>query len=138
MRRELKFQGHIMKSYKNCGGHARKWATNMTVGPPDLVAQIRPLGLHLVEVKHRPNWSVGKGYKNPMTAKQEDFNKDFSDAGAPTFLMVVIGSHEALKSTLHLFTTPAEKIWVTPHNGVPYQPRVGYDIKKLMEGLKYG
>ena len=50
---ELKFQDHLIDSYSRQGGYARKWASEWQGGVQDLICSIPPIGLHLIEVKHR-------------------------------------------------------------------------------------
>lgn len=132
MRRvELKFQDHVLKSYAIHGGHAEKWATQMTVGRPDIVGTLPRQSAHLCEVKHRPEWGLNVTYKNPLTPKQKQVLSRFSAGGAKVYGMVIVGSTEAIGSYLCLFDPLSTELSTNVY--VPYTRGQKYDLPKLME-----
>lgn len=134
-RKELKFQDHIIDSYKLAGGHARKWATDLQVGMPDLICALPILGVHLVEVKHRPDWKIGAPYANPLSIKQKLEAVKYSNAGGCVFGMVVVGSEDAVGSHLVIFDPTAAAISTTTH--VAYALGRKYNINRLLrEAMK--
>lgn len=132
-RRELKFQDHIIDSYKLQGGHARKWATDLQVGMPDLICAIASIGVHLIEVKHRPTWRRGGEYTNPLTAKQQFEASKYKGAGGLVFGCVVIEGQDAIGSYLAIFDPVRASVQLSRY--VPYAPGSKYDMKRLLEGL---
>jgi len=130
---ELKYQGHIIDSYKLCGGAARKWATQMMVGVPDLCCTLPGIGAHFVEVKHRPDWDRSKVYKNPLTPKQMAFAKEFWAGGAMCFAAVVVGaSVKAPDSSLFVFDARDEQFNLIAAPRVPYLAGSKYDVERLL------
>jgi len=101
-RNELRFQNHIIDTYKIEGGTGKKWASEWTVGNPDLILSCRGVGVHLAEVKHRPTFSPERTIKNPMAAKQQQAARQFIEAGGTVFLFIVVGE-KALGSTLLVY-----------------------------------
>lgn len=99
---ELKFQSHILDSYERAGGYGRKWATDLQVGVPDLIASLHGWGTHLIEVKHRPTWD-GDEKSNPLNSKQIQIAKKFYNAGSLVLGAVVVGETKALGSVLCFF-----------------------------------
>lgn len=133
---ELRFQTHIIKSYKKCGGYAKKWASEWQAGPPDLVCSHLVGGTHLVEVKHVPNWDHGKSLKNPMTPAQKLEARSYIDAGGTVFLGVVFGSSDAKGSHLGYFDPREDQITRPIENAtVPYVMGQGFDIAKLLGAI---
>jgi hypothetical protein len=132
-KRELKFQNHIVNSYKIAGGYAKKWASDLAVGNPDLICSlVRP---HLMEVKHRPTWDGNRPVKNPMTAKQVIEMGRWIDAGTMGMLGIVTGE-KAINAVLHLcWPVPTDGIisghWVFARGA--YQPGVGFPIETMIE-----
>lgn len=125
---ELKFQDHIIDSYKACGGYARKWATDMQVGLPDLCAALPGIGGHWVEVKHRPEWSILKReYGNPLDKMQVRNARLYMDAGALVFGAVIVEGSNAIGSHLVIFH-PLAPVLMTDHTIYPYVPGKGYDV----------
>lgn len=134
-RKELKFQGHIIDSYKIQGGLAKKWATQLTVGVPDLVCSMQDFHCHLMEVKHRPDWTVGKTYQNPLTAKQLSTARKYEGAGSLITLGLIAHSTEALGSSLYLFPATSEYIKLRHEEGSTYRRSTKYDIRGLLTFL---
>lgn len=135
-RRELKFQDHIIDSYKQCGGHARKWATDLQVGMPDLICSLRPHGVHLAEVKHRPEFILGRVYANPLTARQIHEAGLYTKAGGLALGYLVFGATDALGSMLKVFDPLAQLVDLGSGAWVPYQPGLKFNMHKLLEGYK--
>ncbi len=129
-RNELVFQGHIIDSYKRCGGHARKWATELMVGMPDLICALPGWGVHLVEVKHRPMWRLGRDYPNPMTDKQRYEAGLYRNGGGRVFGFVVVESDRALGSFLVVFDPLLPQIQLVRF--VYYEPGSKYNINDLL------
>jgi hypothetical protein len=129
-RRELAFQSHVIDSYKSCGGYGRKWATELMVGVPDLICTLPEIGLHLVEMKHRPEWSVDAQYRNPLTPKQKMEALAYVRAGGLAVGYVVVASSEAIGSQLCIFDPTLAEIVTDKH--VPYRPGPKFDVKQLM------
>lgn len=134
---ELRFQNHIIKSYKECGGKAAKWSSEWVAGPPDLVCSIAPIGCHLVEVKHVPTWQPGviAPRKNPMTEKQKLVAREYLDAGGDVWLAVVAGSSEARGSYLGYFHPGGDIIDVPLSGWHPFELGQGFNITKITTGL---
>lgn len=127
-RQEIKVQGHLIDSYKMQGGYARKWATERQVGMPDLIATLPSIGCHLVEVKHRPEWALGKTYPNPLDLIQQKVARDFVNGGALVAGAVVVGEGSIAASTLFVFNPMAEELTLDPDLGVRYVPGVKFDM----------
>jgi hypothetical protein len=135
-KQELKFQNHIIDSYKNAGGHARKWASEFTAGNPDLVCSLPGFGVHLMEVKHRPEWIVRKTHKNPLTALQQSACLQYRAAGGFVTAGVVVGGTNARTTSLGLFD-PLKAEWDL--GGALWSAYVlgeGYWIRTLLENFR--
>lgn len=135
-RKELRFQSHIIDSYKNWNGYGRKWSSEWTVGVPDLVLSLPLFGGHLAEVKHRPTWDFGKIYKNPLTDKQQEDCEAYHEAQCNVLGMVIIGSDKALGSGLALFHPVPDEIVLDPRFYVGYsQEGIGtkFNIPRLLK-----
>jgi hypothetical protein len=128
-RKELKFQDHLIDSYRLVGGHAHKWASEWLIGVPDLVCCLPTIGVHLIEVKHIPILSLGQ--KNPMTAKQVYECKRYKDAGGLVFLAVVKGGPEARATQVALFDVSNEKLYDPLSGWHPYVPGKKYDVTRM-------
>lgn len=124
---ELKFQNHIIDSYEKFGGYARKWASDLQVGPPDLVGAMPEIGQHLMEVKHRPEFGDTKmSMPNPMDKKQIDVAKRYINANGVVFLGVVGKSSKAIGSTLSLFDPLDPQIDYEEDWALPYVGGIGF------------
>lgn len=129
-RTELSFQGHIIDSYKNFGGYAKKWASEWQKGVPDLIASLPGIGLHLAEVKHRPDFLTKGRIANPLEPKQKQECRDFMAAGGMVCGYLVAGE-KALGSRLYVFDPLAEE--VHDHDPwVAYVPGKKYDLPDLL------
>lgn len=131
-RAELKFQKHIIDSYIIQGGYARKWATQLAVGEPDLVATVPVVGQHLAEVKHRPDWVIGGTYKNPLTPKQKDEAIKFINGGGRCVALIVVGSTSAIGSKLVVCDPTQHEVMLKRH--VLYHAGAKYDMYTLLKG----
>lgn len=138
-RREIKFQNHLIDSYKRCGGHARKWATEMLVGMPDLIATTRWIGCHLAEVKHRPLWSHSdiSPRENPLTRKQRDEARKYIDGGTLVCGYVVTDAELAEGSYLIIFDPLCDEFIPATQLYTPYQKGVGYDVYGLTRDYRW-
>jgi hypothetical protein len=133
-RKELKFQDHIIDSYKLAGGHARKWATDLQVGMPDLICSLPGVGVHLAEVKHRPEWGLFGCYRNPLTKKQILEATNYKNAGGLVFGYLVVRETDAIGSYLVAFDPTAIAVDTTNCPKVPYVPGGKYDMMQLIAG----
>lgn len=129
-RRELKFQGHIIDSYKSRGGHARKWATELLVGMPDLICSMKHWGVHLAEVKHRPEWEAEQEHPNPLSPKQAQEALNYVMAGGLVIGYVVIESTDAIGSKLCIFNPCSAKVRL--NNWVPYVSGSKFSVDTLL------
>ena len=127
---ELKFQNIIINSYKEQGGYARKWASEWQVGVQDLICTFPGVGVHLIEVKHRPGWK-GVEFKNPMEKAQVSVAQHYRDAGGLVFGAVVVGGPNALGTTLYFFDPCSGRVVL--EGGSKYVLGKGYDLKGLVE-----
>lgn len=134
-RRELTYQKHIMDSYALQNGRAKKWASEWQKGPPDLVCALPKFGVHLMEVKHRPTWSIGKEYKNPLTDKQLDECRSYWEAGGPVMGGVVIGE-KAIRSTLVLFPVQLDTIILLDFLSTEYKVGLKYNVHKVLSNFR--
>lgn len=136
-RQELKFQGYILDSYGNQNGYARKWATDLQVGVPDIIASLPDIGVHLLEVKHRPEWIVGGGYPNPLDRAQVRIAREFEQAGALIMGAVIVGGVHANDTSLCVFPPLQESINLFAETSSRYKPGKGYDVLQLVLSFNY-
>jgi hypothetical protein len=131
MRRvELAFQKHIIDSYKTGGGYAKKWASEWQKGVPDLIASLPGVGLHLAEVKHRPDFLKKGRIANPLEPKQRQECRDYIQAGAMVCGFLISGE-KATGSRLYVFDPSAD--YVHDHDPwVAYVPGIKYDLSDLL------
>jgi len=129
--RELAFQNHIIDSYKHQGGLAKKWATEMQKGNPDLICSIDGYGAHFAEVKHIPDFESKRVIKNPMRPKQVQVCRDFIKAGSNVLLYVVSGT-DTLNSKLYVFDPMQEHIYHEVACAAPYVKGEKYDIRLVL------
>jgi len=142
-RDELKFQTHLVKSYASYGGFAKKWASEWQGGVPDLVCSLPMIGLHLIEVKHRPSFGPGSDITNPMEKLQIEVGQSYAKAGAVSLLCVIGGDTDALKSVAYFFRTdphtgafPARIGPATAFYYSPYLRGFGYNVSSMACALK--
>lgn len=128
--RELKFQKHIIASYKSQGGFAEHWNNEWVKGPPDLICCMPTHGVHLVEVKHRPTFSLT--IKNPMTPKQREYAENYTKAGGRVILAIVRGGPNAIDSQLGLFSPLSDTIHPSETTWYPYVMGEKYDMKEAL------
>ncbi len=132
-RNELAFQGHIIDSYKYFGGYAKKWASELQKGVPDLIATTREHGLHLAEVKHRPEF--GKvSINNPLESKQQLVCREYIEGGSRVFGFLVSGE-KAVKSRLYIFDPLCEKLDPKELKWVPYVIGLKFDVVGLINSF---
>lgn len=130
-RRELMFQNHIIDSYKLLGGYAKKWASDLAVGNPDLVCSIPWRFTHFVEVKHLPTWNGEREIKNPMTPKQIIECRKWAKTKVPVFLGIVTGT-KAVESRLYYCHPFDEKVSEFSVYAVSkYVPKEKFDVDRL-------
>lgn len=85
---EIIWQRRIIKSVKNEGGWGRKWATQMTVGVPDLILALPHFGMFCAEVKLYQDAVEGWNRRTGVTEKQRHEINKINSAGG---LGLVIG-----------------------------------------------
>ena len=128
---ELTFQKHIIDSYWACGGHAAKWASEWQAGKPDLICALPGVGLHLMEVKHLPNFKAGSRVKNALTTLQQRECREYLESDGTVVAGVVGFSSKAVGSKLALFDPLAEQWAADEAYWVPYRPGMKFDMKAL-------
>lgn len=128
-RQEIKFQGHLIKSYATYGGKARKWASEWQKGPADLVCALPGWGGHLVEVKHRPTFSLS--IKNPMDLKQQEEANQYLKGGMPVYLAIVRGGH-ALESQITYLNPLEEQYAANECTWFDYKAGCGFPIPEIL------
>lgn len=124
------FQPALMDSYKIAGGYAKKWTSDVTVGNPDLVCALPFPGQHLVEVKHRPEFTPkSPGCANQLTLKQQSECRKHIEGGGMVFAALFISSSKTLGSYMGLFS-PIEPKWeFNTVTWFPYVRGAKYDIE---------
>lgn len=131
---ELKFQDHLIDSYSRQGGYARKWASEWQGGVQDLICSIPPIGLHLIEVKHRPTFGLHSCILNPMEPLQREVAKKYLVAGGVVLLCVVGDGVDAVNSTAYFFALKELTVGVFP---TTVSPDVAFYSCKYVKGDKY-
>lgn len=128
-RNELKYQSHLVDSYKAWGGTAHKWATDLNNGVPDIVATLPNMGLHLIEVKHRPEFGVDRDtMPNPMDSLQRHVCSEYAQGGGLVILCVIGGGEpNALSSRAYFYP-----VWLETVNALSPVVMLRYDA-----GSKY-
>ena len=137
MRRELKFQAHVVDSYKLHGGHASKWNTDLLIGRPDLVCCLPVVSVHFMELKHEPTFGPVLGLKseipNPMTERQNREARDWCAAGGRSYVGVVGASSETRGSWLGLADGRVKTLRADGMVWVPYVPGGKYNVRQLLD-----
>jgi hypothetical protein len=129
---ELKYQKVIVDSYRKQGGFCERWNNEWVKGPPDLVCAYPVIGLHLIEVKHRPTWA--KTIKNPMEEKQLEYANNYAENGGEHRVYLGIirgGGDKVLDSEFALFSPYRFELHPDEGQWVPYTKGLGYDLEKL-------
>lgn len=136
--RELTFQKLIIGSYARQLGYARKWASDHTAGQPDLVCSMPGVGIHLVEVKHAPQFGdTVVDMANPMTALQQLTARKYIEAGGRVVLAVVGKSSGAIGSALYLYNPLLPRINTAKTCHSVYRPGTGFDVKWLLSHHRF-
>lgn len=86
--KELDLQKRIIDRLKLEGGHGHKWATEWTVGVPDLVLAHSIFGLALVEAKLEVDWRINTTRTIQLTELQRLELQKYQDAGAKVACIV--------------------------------------------------
>lgn len=137
-KRELSYQNRIIESYSLYEGFARKWATNLYVGMPDLICALPGYGLHLIEVKHHPvDPKKLSTFPDPRTPRQAFAALKYTNAGGEVYLGVVTGdvlSNSALRLVPHRAIVNHR----VPMDGprVRWDARKKYDMPRLIAEVK--
>jgi hypothetical protein len=129
---ELKYQKVIVNSYRKQGGFCERWNNEWVKGPPDLVCAYPIIGLHLIEVKHRPTWKFT--IQNPMEEKQLEYAENYMNGGADNRVYLGIirgGGDKVLDSEFALFDPNSSHFNPDDGQWVPYTKGLGYDLEKL-------
>lgn len=112
MVKEVDWQYKIIKKLRGEGSYGRKWATQLTVGVPDLVLSFKsPFfareGLYLCEVKLEKGWKKNTKRTIALKPKQADELNNALEASGRAFVLVVV------------YHGPLD-VWLAP---VPVPPR---------------
>lgn len=137
-RNELLFQNHIIESYERAGGRAQKWASEWQANKPDLICSLPLIGLHLMEVKHLPEWDPAKKntHRNVLTIGQQKECKMYLDAGASVYAGVVMKSSYARGSVMALFNPIVPEWNILGSTLSEYVLGVGFDIQYIISNSK--
>lgn len=128
---ELRFQDHLIDSYKYYKGYARKWASEWQNGVMDLICTLPGVAVHLTEVKHRPEFT-GQTIKNPIEAIQRETAKSFINGGGDVLLCVIGNSTKAIGSYAYWFHPLVETI--STENCLywgKYEPGIGFPVHMM-------
>ena len=90
MPKETEWQTRICHKIRSEDGFARKWATQLVAGPPDLILFLPYRGAVLCEVKRFP--SMHRSRKHNVTAQQQKVLREWQDAGGECCILTVIES----------------------------------------------
>ena len=130
---ELKFQNHIIDSYKFQGGHAAKWGSEFQKGKPDLICALPKWGVHLLEVKHLPLFgSKQQRVRNALSEKQKDECKLYLNAGGIVFAAVVGYGTHSRDAKLGLFHALVGDWFTSDTLWVDYVAGKGFDMNEAM------
>lgn len=142
MANELEWQSRIIKSVRRQGGYGRKWATQLTVGVPDLVLSFQGIGPFFMEVKLLRNCVHDFDRKIGLQPKQMHELAMLNKAGAEAFVGVVV----EWKAKLHpptLFAVPwqTERLQGADYDGIVPQvnwtgPHTLFNISGLYQEYK--
>lgn len=135
-RAELKMQSRIVESYAAHGGYAAKWKDEYTKGKPDLVCSLPGVGVHLLEVKHRPEWDLDRvsGVNNPMEERQVIEARRYMRAGGLILACLVVGGAKTVSDAQLAFFDPLSKVWYL-HDAVwaPWHPQNKFDVLRALK-----
>lgn len=87
---EIEWQRKIIEWVRGRGGHARKWATELAIGVPDLVVALPETGVVLAEVKRLVGVKTGFKRNVGLTPKQKHELNAFRYAGADVRVLAVV------------------------------------------------
>jgi hypothetical protein len=137
---ELRFQNHIIDSYAAQKGHACKWASEWQKGKPDLICAIPSFPMHLLEVKHLPDFGPGAKHDrvlNALEPKQRSEAKKYLEGGGVVFAAVIGCSDKAIGSKLGLFHTGVIGWFASDAWWADYRPGIGYDMTEALRRIVY-
>ena len=107
---ELDWQRRIVKSAKAQGGWGAKWATQWTVGVPDLILCLRGFGMFAMEVKLFDSVKPGWSRKIQTTDKQKHELNKINEAGGIGFVGVVVKYESSNKALLAAVDPEQERL----------------------------
>jgi hypothetical protein len=134
-RTELKMQGHICESYAKNGGYGTKWDAAHAKGKPDLICSLPGFGVHLVEVKHRPEIDRSKlgAIKNPLEPKQVSEARKIIQGGGIVMGGLVIGGMASVTHSSLAYFDPLSEVWyLSDGYWVNYQPKIKFYVPALI------
>ena len=139
MTSELDWQRRVIKSAKAQGGWGAKWATQWTVGVPDLILCLHHFGLFAMEVKLFDSVKPGWSRKIHTTDKQKHELNKINEAGGIGFVGVVAKYESSNKALLAAVDPEQERLgeyeWVSAVEWI----NKSFDLVKLVakyEGSK--
>lgn len=99
MAKEVEWQTKIIKRIRSEGGYAKKWATQYSVGVPDLVTVLNDeqSGLaasHFFEVKLEKSWFKNTSRKIKLSEKQKYEISALAKAGARVGVILLAHLHD--------------------------------------------
>jgi len=138
MSNELEWQRRIIKSTKSQGGWGAKWATQWTVGVPDLVLCLPEPGVFVMEVKLfkdvKPGWSRQVG----TTVKQRHSLSEINSAGGLALVGAVVkysGTNRTLLVGVHPSTEVLSETSIDMRPSVEWKNK-SFDIVGLVKQYK--
>src|SRR5262245_13544559 len=116
---ELDDQSDIIDSIIVAGGYAKKWATMLQVGMPDIIGAVPSVGMFLMEVKsfvlqhpEHLHEAMQRDLDENVTTKQRYELKRFAEAGAFCMLGIVLHFYyeKDHAKTLHIVPWDSDSI----------------------------
>lgn len=138
MSNELEWQRRIIKSVKSQGGWGAKWATQWTVGVPDLVLCLPEPGVFVMEVKLfkdvKPGWSRQVG----TTVKQRHSLSEINSAGGLGLVGAVVkyaGTNKIILVGVHPSTETLSETSIDIRPSVEWKNK-SFDVRGLVRQYK--
>jgi len=135
---ELEWQRRIIKSTKSQGGWGAKWATQWTVGVPDLVLCLPEPGVFVMEVKLFRDVKSGWSRQVGTTVKQRHSLSEINSAGGLGLVGAVV-KYSGINKTLLVGVHPSTE--VLSETSIDMRPSVewknkSFDIAGLVKQYK--